>query len=129
MTQLLLWLVVTHVVLQSSVANAQDWGDWYDGYRLDYTYGTSASNGPVAWGNVDGVGEWVDFDLSGRVAAEGNQCNAENRQSPILLDARRQFRKVRTTPTRGFTTAHHQTLGTLSTIPMNSSKGIAVTVL
>jgi Eukaryotic-type carbonic anhydrase len=67
--------------------NAQDWGDWYDSYRLDYTYDTTSSrNGPTDWGTVSGVGEWIDFDASGRVVSEGNQCDVLNRPSPILLD-------------------------------------------
>jgi Eukaryotic-type carbonic anhydrase len=79
-------LSLTAILLLSGLTNAQDWGEWYDSYKLDYSYDTTADNGPIAWGTVDGVGEWVDFDATGRVAFGGNQCNAGNRPSPILLD-------------------------------------------
>ncbi|KAG7363290.1 carbonic anhydrase [Nitzschia inconspicua] len=74
------------VLLLGNAANAQDWGDWYDSYKMDYTYDTTAGNGPANWGGVDGIGEWVDFDVTGRIAALGNQCDVGTRPSPILLD-------------------------------------------
>jgi hypothetical protein len=79
-------LTIVIMVQWSGLAKAQDWGEWYDSYKLDYSYDTTADNGPVNWGAVDGVGEWNDFDVTGRIAYEGNQCNDGNLPSPILLD-------------------------------------------
>lgn len=83
-------LLLLLLLLVQNGANAQDWGDWHDSYKLDYTYDTTTAdrNGPANWGRITGIGEWLDYDATGRIASEGNQCSVRARPSPILLDHR-----------------------------------------
>jgi hypothetical protein len=73
---------------QRAAVKAQDWGDWYDSFKLPFSYEEGAANGPSSWGQVNGIGEWAQFYDTARLIATsgGNQCNAATRPSPISLD-------------------------------------------
>jgi hypothetical protein len=59
--------------------------DWKDSYNLDFSYDPSAENGPDAWGNVRGIGPWVDYNNT-LIIQFGNQCASGSRPSPLHLE-------------------------------------------
>ena len=92
MLLLLFILAITTISTVVEVVDAQQ-HTWEDTYRLDFTYDLSASNGPLNWDNVEGVGEWQDgyYDGSTAVEQQGNQCMDSNRPSPIVLNDNQQY--------------------------------------
>lgn len=71
------------LLLPQSGVLAQN-GGWKDSYNLNFSYDPSAANGPSGWGNVNGIGPWVNYNNQ-YVAQGGNQCASGNRQSPLQL--------------------------------------------
>ncbi|KAL3903318.1 MAG: hypothetical protein SGILL_010489, partial [Bacillariaceae sp.] len=70
-------------------AQAVDWGDWDDSYKLPFSYEEGASNGPDTWDQVDGIGEWIEYPATAArlINGGGNRCNAATtRPSPIALE-------------------------------------------
>lgn len=59
--------------------------EWQDSYKLDFSYDRNAENGPDAWGDVQGIGPWVDYN-NRMVTQIGNQCDSGTRPSPLHLE-------------------------------------------
>jgi hypothetical protein len=84
------WSLLVLLLTLPIVCHAQGWDD---SYKLDFSYDPSAGNGPDAWANVQGAGQWSQYN-NRLIEQIGNQCGSSNRPSPLKLEDAQQCADV-----------------------------------